>query len=444
MNYDIFPFKIGSCNYLYSPFDRKVAEINNDAMELLQLCKENPQLYKEEKVQFLFKSIGIKENHNNITNTHIKPSKYLPTSLTLSLTSKCSLRCEYCYANGGSTSRDLPLSKAKKAIDYIINNAINTNKKSVSLSFHGEGEPTSNWNLLLQCVSYFKDQSIKNNLKETISMSTNCFFSKEKASYIIKNFNSISASFDGTPDLQNKNRKTAAFSGSSDVVIRNLLYFDEHNFDYGIRATVLPSDFENEMEKSVVWISENLKCKNIRFEPVQPRGRGVKFKDQLYSSTFIDGYRTAYLVGLKYNINVDYSICSCKKLKSSFCGAYGDNLNFLLTTEGNITTCNDILSHEDIDSKIFFVGYIDNKCDIVLYDDRINYLKSQNVSIFDVCKNCLAKWHCGGDCIARKTEPIEKDSFIKSNKFRCTINKQLIREDIYLNILKNDSFDLKK
>jgi uncharacterized protein len=64
-------------------------------------------------------------------------TQWAPTSATFSNTQKCTLRCKYCYAEGGRLEDlDIPWPIAKAAIDLIIHNA-KVQQVNPSISFLG-------------------------------------------------------------------------------------------------------------------------------------------------------------------------------------------------------------------------------------------------------------------------------------------------------------------
>ena len=78
-----------------------------------------------------------------------------PTDVTLFLTTQCNLRCTYCYASAGDTPlRSMPLEVAKRGIDEIVTNALQTKAEHIEVNYHGGGEPTVNWDTLYQSYDY--------------------------------------------------------------------------------------------------------------------------------------------------------------------------------------------------------------------------------------------------------------------------------------------------
>ena len=86
--------------------------------------------------KFLEKAIDL-PGHSSWITSHVLPK------LTLSITSKCNLRCEYCYANHGlyanqCKGKDMSEEDAKAFIDKIVSFGV---QEIESIQFFG-GEPT--------------------------------------------------------------------------------------------------------------------------------------------------------------------------------------------------------------------------------------------------------------------------------------------------------------
>lgn len=436
MDIELYAIKLGKYNLIYAPTARKVAMANDDACRLVKLCSQGHISIEHPGMAGLLSSLNISREEvlqQPVSRNEEVNEPWAPSEVTLSITSRCSLRCIYCYANGGDENNDMPWTIAQSAMDWVIDNAKNLGKESTSLHFHGEGEPTCNWPTFVRCVEYFSSRCKAQGLKSKISMSSNCWFSAVQREYVIANIDTVSASFDGSPFLQNSQRPVVGGNASSEKVIETLKEFDRRGFNYAIRATVIPEMFKDGMVSAVRWIADNLGCKEVRFEPVQPQGRGGRFINELDCDIFLYGFMKAREEGAKKGINIDYSVCDASQVKDTFCGALGKELNFLVVSSGVISTCNDVLKPSHEKSPIFHIGSIDPVTGAIRIDeDKLNWLRKQSVGCFSTCKTCFARWHCGGDCLARKPGSIDKDDPCVENDFRCTINRQLVLNDLFM------------
>ena len=166
------PYKEGKY-LLYAPLKRLLFVVNGDVINLLLDIKENKLVSKAKNIRKIistFVKSGILIRRKKLKQ--YKPMKFqkseefLPTGVTLFLTSDCNLRCVYCYSSGGSTKHYLSFKAARAAIDFIIDNALKLDRDNIFVGFHGGGEPTLAWDTLCKIVEYTKAKVSKNNLKD--------------------------------------------------------------------------------------------------------------------------------------------------------------------------------------------------------------------------------------------------------------------------------------
>ena len=132
-------------NYiLYAPLRRIILTINRDVVAILLNIRHGNELPKDEKtlnVIDYMRTIGIIDADDSYPLNYNSLAEYKPTNVTFLPTSDCNLRCIYCYADSGKTSKYLPIHIAKAAIDFVFNNTKDRNVSKVQVGFLGGGEP---------------------------------------------------------------------------------------------------------------------------------------------------------------------------------------------------------------------------------------------------------------------------------------------------------------
>ncbi len=327
----------------------------------------------------------------------------MPTSGGISLTQECQLRCDYCsFSSGGDDCQTLSQSKIEAFINMLARNVIKkrlVNKKDEKLSIiiAGGGEPTFKWQTFVDTVEYIKQISQRNNIQYSLNITTNGCHSKEQTEYIINNFETITVSFDGLPELQNKNRKFSNGAKSFDVVNQTIKRLDEAHANYSILSVVQHEDFDR-LREMAAFVFENYP--NVRAWVSRPTiavGRAVD--NRVYQAPASGSYAKAYLssaASLGYPRKMFSGIFSTRT-SEIFCGAlYGKNP--WLVPNGSIVTC------QDAHDKAVVVGEF-------LEDDTIALKRTCDMYAkisFDnmkLCQNCIAYHFCCGDC------PLKNNSY---------------------------------
>ena len=329
---------------------------------------------------------------------------FRPTHVTLSLTTGCSLRCVYCYASAGEGSvRHMQFEIAQSAIEMAARNAKDTGEAAFNISFHGEGEPTHNWPLFKACVEAGETLATEYSLCVDFTMSTNAVWGRTQRDFIGRHFKRLSVSLDGLPNVQDRQRPTPSGRGSFGLVRASLRALDEARVTYGLRATVLPDGLED-MLPFLEWAATNTRTDFLSFEPVFENGRGggLRFDRHAFYKRFGEVYRRVQVRAAELNIAVGYSGCRPTIANGHFCQATGPNPNFVVMSDGTVSSCYEIKDAKSSKGRFTVYGRWDPKRHgFILDSDRLDRIRQFGVWDLPNCRNCFAKWNCGGDCIAR-------------------------------------------
>lgn len=424
INNDLFVIKREDNSYiLYSPLNKKVGVINSAGVNAIanyfheELLSESEQKYIDNLYQ------------NNFLNEKELPKpifpgnySFMPHEVTLFATSRCNLRCRYCYADAGKKSEDMTIEIAKAAIDLVARNAGLAGLPSFTVGFHGGGEPTMAWDLITEAVEYAYQVADEKGLDVEVFAATNGMFNKTQREFILNRFTNLNVSIDGPADIQNYNRPTVGGGSSYDIIKDNLKYFDEHGFDYGVRATITGKNVSR-MVEIVEWFKNEFDIAFLHLEPVWLCGRCVTTGETAPSDEeFITQYMLASEKAVDAGFNLVYSGLRIDSLLSKFCAAAGDGFNVL--PDGTVTSCYEITENDDPKAALFHYGKYDSvKGEFIFDKDKISRLQNYSVEHLDYCKDCFCKWHCAGDCISKVFD--ESKSFTHQGSSRCELNRKL-------------------
>jgi uncharacterized protein len=320
-----------------------------------------------------------------------------PTGAVLLMTNRCNLRCIYCYANAGAEPRRVEMTwpTAKAAIDFVLDNARLAGAEPPSLTFHGGGEPTVHWELLVRAVEYAK--AIQPRTR--ISMSSNGVWSEAQRRFVCRNFTDVSLSMDGVPDVQDRQRPRAGGLASAAQVRQSIRALDEAGIDYGIRMTVLPQSV-GQLVDGVRLICQDTKARAIQVEPTFTSRRGHYADiDEGFADAFSEHFMEAWRVGRAANRQVYFSGARPWVIASMFCQA--PLKAAVVTADGRLVTCFEVFSELSPLAGGFTVGRV--------RDGRVEYDPTSLQAFLDAqqhrrreCVECFCYWHCCGDCATRR------------------------------------------
>jgi sulfatase maturation enzyme AslB (radical SAM superfamily) len=157
----------------------------------------------------------------------------IPTSASLLLTETCNLACKYCFVNTADAFCSKFMSKeiAKKSLDYLCNNAVESQVDNFSVMLFG-GEPLLNPDVMEYIFEYGLQLANVNNKKFTASIVTNATIMNERIQSIFKKYINLvqlncQLSIDGQKESQDLYRVTKDGKGSFDIIKKNVPIFKE-------------------------------------------------------------------------------------------------------------------------------------------------------------------------------------------------------------------------
>jgi uncharacterized protein len=348
-----------------------------------------------------------------------------PTTVTLFLTTACNLRCTYCYASAGDTPlAKMELPVAERGIAFVVANAVQLGEPTVTVNYHGGGEPTANWAVMTQSYRFARRLAAEHDLTVRAHTATNGLLSREKAHWISTNLDAAMVSYDG-PGPQDVHRPTVSGRPSSGRVEQTLLTFDEAGFHYGIRMTVTRDQIE-QLPDSVGHILRRFRPQRLHVEPAYPIGRW-RNAPSAETTEFIAAFRKADQVARTFGRELFYSGARVGQVSRHFCGVTRDN--FSLSPTGNVTACFEAFSESTPNASVFFYGAPETGSRGFRFNlPVLNALRAQTVDNREFCSGCFAKWNCAGDCYHRSVSDNGPGPFAGSD--RCHVTRELTKDQL--------------
>lgn len=321
------------------------------------------------------------------------------------LTTKCRLRCIYCYNQEQREKleeKSLSLEIAKAGIDdYFVNN------QSRHIRFYGPGEPKEEFELMKQITEYARYKAGKKGI--TSELQTNGTFNPKIREWILDNINIVWVSFDGIPEFHDAQRPFPNGKPSSPIIEDNIKWLISHRGDrnlmVGGRVTVtnLNSQRQQEMVDYFKSIGITYVWSDPEFPPVgdipfcddKKAQSAYRFDMDTYIQNYVHAYRYAKQNKIFYGSFLICNFDSDTKINCRSCSPVPH-----ITPDGYISACDLVtLGADSKHMDCFIYGkWDDTQKKFVYYPERIKSLQDRNVDNLIHCKSCPAKMHCSGYC----------------------------------------------
>lgn len=200
------------------------------------------------------------------------------TRASFNLTQRCNLRCTYPCFTYGCGNKDMHPEVAKRGIDFLLNNALQTTPPSVvEIGFWG-GEPLLKFDLLKEMVWYAEPRARALNIPLQFSGTTNgTLLTPDKFDFLDEKNIFFMVSLDGTEETHDYHRKMVDGSGSHKLVVKNFKEALKRWPFYRARISV-SADRVDHFFEDIVYIFE-LGCNDVMFSPVYES----KFTDEKWA-----------------------------------------------------------------------------------------------------------------------------------------------------------------
>ncbi len=392
---------------LYSPMREEVALIDKDTLTCLLSYAENKNESCQEEVKDLFETF-YHQQVNFIPTRDVTLSERL--SIIPNLT--CNFSCTYCYSAKGRSGVVMEWETAKSALDFFIDNQ-RVKSKYLSLFISGGGEPLASWTLTRRIIEYARQRSDEHGFIMTISVITNgSLITSEIAEVLKKNSCTVGVSFEVLEDLQNLQRKMWR------KVSDNIHLLHEHGVTVKMNSTITPASVSRMEEMMFTVAREYPFVAEYTMEPVTSVDL---FDDAQQLREFYDKYFESYIKCSKMakdrHLNLRFTFDDAMRgITPRHCPG-----KFCVTPTGKISVCHLVSSPKEERFSDCIYGEV-NSGGVSIDRKKFNSLYDINVGTYDRCRDCFAKWDCGGECMTRNA--IYPEQYLAEV---CRFNKMFIR-----------------
>lgn len=443
-NKDAAIFSVLNQNFLYSANTLTYFPLTDCAKDILLcdslLCKK----YSEFEIKATKQKLS--EFYKNGIISEIAPHEkgeiyYNDYYLKLILSTKCNLRCSYCFARK-SSEFDISFETAKKAILFFVERFVPDKNRRIVVDLSGSGEPLLNLDLILKINRFVL--SLKEKLKINIfcQFATNGMLLEPKISSLLKkNGILFGVSLDGNKNESEKFRCGLDY----DCVLKNIQKIENKDF-FGLAATYSAENhnFVQIFKSLCSFNPEVVGMKPVRLNAKNPNAINEKsieeikdsydiFAKWIYKQLCYGNKKYFYTFYKSEDFFVRFLKSTLKPLRLFYRCSAGIN-SFAVDSKENILICPAFIGNENA-----IIGNLDKG----IFPDKLKELENLYADKIIYCKDCWARYVCGGECFAVGYENFK--IFEKPEKSMCELKKYLIELSVWFwTSLKFEHFNIYK
>lgn len=367
---------------LYAPLADSVLLLDKEEMTRIKSVVYGSKFDEETSsiIEALCDVIPVEERENQIhSEKDFINLSILPNNI-------CNFSCAYCYSAKGRSNQQLSLQNVFRAIDYFFDPVRNQSPK-LTVSIFGGGEPLLSWkNIVQQTIQYIYNHAYIQNRKVTTTLITNgSLIPSDFIDVCLKYDIDLVCSFEILEDIQNHQRQHFTIVSSN---IRRLI---DNGVVPAINSVITEINVDRQSEMIEELHNHYPEIRYVAFEPVI--SSSINDKNTFYNS-FIKNFVAAECIAKRYGITLTCSVLrNVDVTVDRYCPG-----EFALCANGEISICPCVSSPQEPNYTKYIYGQIDSS-GIHINKDKLQELLSYNLHSQAWCKECFAKWNCGGGCV---------------------------------------------
>lgn len=340
-----------------------------------------------------------------------KASQWPVRMLTILPTWNCNFHCSYCYAAAGRSQGGGMLNSAQVlgTLECLINEY---KCDKLSLVFAGGGEPLIVWPMVRECIEGSQRIAQLSGTELHFGLVTNAsLVTSKQADFLQRNKVNVTASWDILPDIQERQR------GKAREVLKGIETLIDSGACVTVRATITYGNEGRQVEMVRELARMKFGISSVVFEPALPFDcRDIMFRR--FVEGFLSGFKAARQLALAENLRLETGllgrlICT----DTHFCGA-----GWTLVPSGELSLCHRIAHPCEKLFDRFVFGRVKNDGGVV-FDETLRRRLMTEDSIYNPrCRNCFARWNCGGGCRVRNQFLSESQ-----RRFLCHLTRRELR-----------------
>ena len=323
------------------------------------------------------------------------PVHYLPASprelyqIDILSNYTCNFKCIYCYSAAGRSTGQIDFDHIKALIDYLFRPGLRQ-KNPYIINFSGGGEPLISFPTIKKTVEYIEKVTHGTDYRYNIGLVTNgSLVTPEIVDYLQRHRIDMAVSFEILQRLQDKER------GSYDKVAANIDMMLDRGYPFGIRTTFTPESVDCMTEMIEEVHNRFPRLKKVVYDVVlAPSLFDTPADLEKYYDTFIDEYYKAKELARGYGITLEsIAVETLSMIRDRTCEG-----KIVLTPVGTVSSCARISSPKEELYDEYTYGEV--KDGRLTFDEEKfrSILNTSNIYTQEMCRECYARWNCGGGC----------------------------------------------
>lgn len=320
-------------------------------------------------------------------------------ALCLNVAHDCNLACRYCFANRGHLTpgkRLMDERTAQEAVEFLL--AHSKDRNPVEVDFFG-GEPLLNWDVVAKTILFGERAAAKAGKELLFTLTTNGWaLDAERIAFLKDHRVALVLSLDGRREVNDRMRRRGQESVYDRVVPRfRQLAAAVGEENYYLRGTYTAQNLD--FLEDVKHLLE-LGFRNLSLEPVVlPEDHPVALTEEHLPQVrdeyqrLAEHYLEHALKGEPYrffHFELDLEGGSCVSKRVSGCAAGTEY--FAVAPAGELYPC-----HQLVGQREFLLGSVTQG---ITRPDIGGSMAACNILTKEECKQCWARFYCGGGCHA--------------------------------------------
>ena len=398
MNNQIWCVPLGAdLALVYAPFHGLTTLVNRASAELLLTRQRDSSTFLDKDSDWILK---LDEPGHEPARREGSPD---PLYLGLIPTNACMLRCAYCDFPSEQASAVMSFDRIRQVIDGYAALLRECGASEWQMHFFG-GEPFAAYKEVVFALNYAQRRADEPGIPTHFEVTTNGYYSEEKAAWIADRFDTVVLSMDGFPEIQDRHRPAPGGRGSFETVCRSADIFARGNCELIIRSCVSAENTDC-LPEWAAFVSERFFPSAVVLEPMieslLARRNGLNPPDP---DRFIRYWTKAYRVLRKAGIPLIYSSGEVTSVKTSLCPMGRDAV--IAAPDGQLGGCWRIAETRMADGvELGFGKVTDTGLDIDM--DALDRQRALSEANRERCRNCFCFAHCAGGCLLNRDRNAE-------------------------------------